>query len=116
MNEQTQTQVRLFPTTARNNSSHRGADVAKIEILVVNDDESVREAMSSLIRSLGFSVEVFSSGESFLRVRPSASHCLLDCRRANARDDGTRTPSSACRDPQPNGPTVYQSQQENKSF
>jgi FixJ family two-component response regulator len=52
--------------------------VAKIEISVVDDDESVREAMSGLMRSLDFSVEAFSSGESFLtsdRLRRSA--CLI---------------------------------------
>ena len=45
--------------------------MAKIELAIVDDDESVREAMSGLMRSLGFSVKVFSSGESFLR-----SNCL----------------------------------------
>jgi len=45
--------------------------VAKIEVAIVDDDESVREAMSGLMRSLGFSVKAFSSGEGFLR-----SNCL----------------------------------------
>jgi len=45
--------------------------VAKIEVAIVDDDESVREGMSGLMRSLGFSVKAFSSGEGFLR-----SNCL----------------------------------------
>ena len=45
--------------------------MAKIEIAMVDDDESVREALSGLMRSLGFSVRTFSSGESFLK-----SSCL----------------------------------------
>jgi FixJ family two-component response regulator len=40
--------------------------VAKIEIAIVDDDEAVREGISALMRSLGFSARVFSSGESFL--------------------------------------------------
>ena len=43
----------------------------EIEIAIVDDDESVREGLSALLRSLGFSVKVFSSGESFL-----SSNCL----------------------------------------
>ena len=45
--------------------------MAKIEVAIVDDDELVREAMSGLMRSLGFSVKAFSSGEGFLR-----SNCL----------------------------------------
>ena len=41
--------------------------MAKIEISIVDDDESVREAMSGLMRSIGFSANVFSSGENFLK-------------------------------------------------
>jgi FixJ family two-component response regulator len=36
-------------------------------IAVVDDDESVRDAMKGLVRSLGFATEVFSSAEEFLR-------------------------------------------------
>ena len=39
----------------------------KIEIAIVDDDESVRRGLSSLMRSCGYAVSVFSSGESFLR-------------------------------------------------
>ena len=41
--------------------------MAKIEIAIVDDDKSVRDGVSNLIRSLGFSVKTFSSGESFLK-------------------------------------------------
>jgi FixJ family two-component response regulator len=36
-------------------------------IAVVDDDEDVREATRCLMRSLGFAVEAFPSGEDFLR-------------------------------------------------
>ena len=35
-------------------------------IAIVDDDESVRDAMKSLMRSLGFAAEAFPSGEDFL--------------------------------------------------
>ena len=47
-------------------------------VYVVEDDEAVREALSSLIRSAGLRVEVFSSAREFLRVnRPDAPACLV---------------------------------------
>ncbi len=47
-------------------------------VYVVEDDGAVREALSSLIRSVGLRVEVFSSGREFLRVnRPEAPACLV---------------------------------------
>jgi FixJ family two-component response regulator len=35
-------------------------------ITVIDDDESVREALPDLLRELGFSVEAFASGDAFL--------------------------------------------------
>ena len=35
-------------------------------IAIVDDDESVREAIESLLKSLGFKAEVFASAEEFL--------------------------------------------------
>jgi FixJ family two-component response regulator len=35
-------------------------------ISIVDDDESVREALRSLIKSVGFSAEIFASAEDFL--------------------------------------------------
>jgi FixJ family two-component response regulator len=47
-------------------------------VSIVDDDASVRAALESLVRSLGFKVECFASAEDFLRFhrkRPSA--CLI---------------------------------------
>jgi FixJ family two-component response regulator len=47
-------------------------------VYVVEDDGAVREALSSLIRSVGLRVEVFSSAREFLRAnRPDAPACLV---------------------------------------
>jgi len=47
-------------------------------VLVVDDDASVREALSSLIRSVGLRVEVFSSAREFLRAKaPDGPTCLV---------------------------------------
>jgi FixJ family two-component response regulator len=47
-------------------------------VFVVEDDESVREAISSLIRSVGLRAQMFSSAQEFLRhKRPDAAACLV---------------------------------------
>jgi FixJ family two-component response regulator len=47
-------------------------------VMVVDDDESVREALSSLIRSVGLRVETFSAASDFLRYKvPEAPSCLV---------------------------------------
>jgi len=47
-------------------------------VFVVEDDASVREALSSLIRSAGLQVEVFSSAREFLRGKmPGTPACLV---------------------------------------
>ena len=47
-------------------------------VFVVDDDNSVREALGSLIRSVGWRVEVFSSAQEFLRhKRPETPACLV---------------------------------------
>ena len=52
--------------------------MAKIEISIVDDDESVREAMSGLMRSIGFVANAFPSGESFLKSsRLHRTACLI---------------------------------------
>jgi FixJ family two-component response regulator len=51
---------------------------AKATVFVVDDDESVREALSSLIRSAGMRVELFSSAGEYLRVKtPDGPACLV---------------------------------------
>src|ERR1700720_875128 len=48
----------------------RGSGKARVaetrKISVVDDDDSVREALRSLLKSVGFEVEVFASAEEFL--------------------------------------------------
>jgi FixJ family two-component response regulator len=50
----------------------------KPTVFVIDDDASVREALSSLIRSVGLHVEIFPSAQEFLRhERPDAPACLV---------------------------------------
>lgn len=54
------------------------ADVRPPTIFVVDDDESVREAMRGLLEDEGWSVEVYSSGEAFLDAySPRREGCLV---------------------------------------
>ena len=47
-------------------------------IYVIDDDESIRDSLGSLLRSVGFHVEVFASTESFLNFpRQDVSSCLV---------------------------------------
>jgi len=47
-------------------------------VFVIDDDESLREMLSSLLRSVGLRVEVFRSGQDFLdAARPDAASCLV---------------------------------------
>jgi FixJ family two-component response regulator len=47
-------------------------------ISIVDDDEPFREAMTSLMKSLGFEVEAFSSAEAFLgSPRLGSTSCLI---------------------------------------
>ena len=47
-------------------------------ISIVDDDESVRDALKSLIDSMGFRAEVFASGEAFLNSpHISQTDCLI---------------------------------------
>lgn len=51
-------------------------------ISIVDDDESVRDALKSLIDSMGFHAEVFASGEAFLN---SSYRSQTDCLIADVR-------------------------------
>jgi FixJ family two-component response regulator len=47
-------------------------------ISVVDDDDSVRESLGGLIRSVGFSVKMFASAEAFLNSEtPENTDCLI---------------------------------------
>ena len=47
-------------------------------VFIVDDDASVREALKSLIRSVGLDVELFGSATEFLETqRPDAPSCLV---------------------------------------
>ncbi len=47
-------------------------------VLVVDDDHSVRQALDSLIRSVGLRVELFASAQELLAAdRPDAASCLV---------------------------------------
>src|SRR5271166_6190139 len=47
-------------------------------VYVIDDDASVRDAIRSLIRSVGLEVEIFGSGQEFLQItRPGAPSCLI---------------------------------------
>lgn len=47
-------------------------------VFVIDDDESMREALHSLIRSVGLRVETFASAQEFLRsARPDVPACLI---------------------------------------
>jgi FixJ family two-component response regulator len=46
-------------------------------VFVVDDDQSVREALSSLIRSIGLNVETYASAHEYLRRSPQQSPACL---------------------------------------
>src|ERR1700736_5791585 len=56
-----------------------GGDVPKTKSLisVVDDDESMREAVRVLMKSLGFTAEAFASAEEFLNSRQLPRTCCL---------------------------------------
>lgn len=47
-------------------------------VAIVDDEESVRKALSRLVRSAGFCVETYPSGADFLRsLQQRAPHCVV---------------------------------------
>ena len=54
------------------------ADVFNSEIFIVADDRAVRDSMRQLLESIGFTVETYGSGDSFLEHASSLdSACVL---------------------------------------
>ncbi len=66
---------------SRNESSKVAGELGASEtprVSVVDDDESVREAIKSLLRSVGLGAEVFASAEEFLKSdRVEDTACLI---------------------------------------
>jgi FixJ family two-component response regulator len=58
---------------------NRGATVPNDSLIsIVDDDQSFRDSMRRLIKSLGYAVDVFSSAAEFLASpRVAATHCLV---------------------------------------
>lgn len=53
-------------------------DTAQPVVLIVDDDLSVREALDSLFRSVGLSVQLFASAAELLRAKlPDVASCLV---------------------------------------
>ena len=54
------------------------AEAARSIVFVVDDDASVRDAISSLLRSVGLQVEVFGTAAEFLKNKsPDVTACLI---------------------------------------
>jgi FixJ family two-component response regulator len=66
-------------TTAPSNETRSLAGTPRIPLIsIVDDDDSVRQALKSLIDSVGFRAEVFESGEAFLKSPYiSQTDCLI---------------------------------------
>ena len=46
-------------------------------VCIVDDDESVRESLTGLLRACGFNARPFESVEAFLALRPAKADCLI---------------------------------------
>jgi FixJ family two-component response regulator len=61
-----------------NPGSDRSAEIRSSIVYVVDDDQSLRDALSSLFRSVGLKVEVFGSAADFLQKKlPDVPSCLV---------------------------------------
>jgi FixJ family two-component response regulator len=64
--------------TERPNSSHAPASVKEPIVFVVEDDESMRRALSNLFQSVGLEVELFGSASEMLKNKlPDVASCLV---------------------------------------
>jgi FixJ family two-component response regulator len=54
------------------------ANLTKAAVIsIIDDDHGMREAMRSLVRSLGYDAQTFSSAEDYLRSGARGSECLV---------------------------------------
>jgi FixJ family two-component response regulator len=59
-------------------SAREECDLSKIDVVIVEDDDSVRDATSHLLRVLGYATASFSSAEDFLKSgRVCDTACLI---------------------------------------
>jgi FixJ family two-component response regulator len=64
--------------TERSRSSHEPANAEEPIVFVIDDDASVRRALTNLFQSVGLKVEVFSSAPEMLHGRlPDVASCLV---------------------------------------
>jgi FixJ family two-component response regulator len=64
--------------TERSKSSHEPASTREPIVFVVEDDESVRRALTNLFQSVGLEVELFGSASEMLENRlPDVASCLV---------------------------------------
>src|SRR5580692_1889280 len=56
----------------------KGPSESQPIVFVIDDDESIREALKSLLRSVGLRVELFGAASEFLKSKlPDAPSCLV---------------------------------------
>ena len=64
--------------TERPKSSHEPASAREPIVFVIDDDESMRRALTNLFQSVGLKVEVFGSAPEMLRSKlPDVASCLV---------------------------------------
>jgi FixJ family two-component response regulator len=64
--------------TGNSKSNRDAATPADRVVFVIDDDEAMRETLSSLFRSVGLQVELFGSARDFAQIKmPDAASCLV---------------------------------------
>src|SRR5215213_10059545 len=86
---QTRRKERSFSLPCRPTMTKNVAEI----VFVIDDDESIREALNSLLRSVGLSVQTFASAHDFLTSSRPDVPFLFDTRRADAGTQRSRSSS-----------------------
>jgi hypothetical protein len=75
-------------------------------IAIIDDDDEIRNALSTLMRSASYQVETFASAEAFVASDAAASSARIVHGRVHARNERVRTrqPSQVARVMRPNHP------------